>query len=108
MIYPEMHGLLSSPDSELKIQVWCNLKLYSGGKAQDIPVALDLVAWCSDGKVGTLQAADYAKPEYKLEVSYFALRVDGVELQAIDIDNHIHRVNGEDLLAQFRTYLGVI
>lgn len=105
--YPEMHGLFSDPDAELKIQVRANLKRYAGGRSVDVPVSMDLVGWCSNNKVGTLQAQDYAKPEYKIEVHYFALRVDGVEIQAVDIDNHIHRVSGKDLLAQFRSNLGV-
>jgi P2 family phage contractile tail tube protein len=105
--YENFHGVASNPDTELMLQVRANLKTYAGGMAQDVPVSMDLVGWCSNNKVGTLQAQDYAKPEYKIEVHYFCLRVNGVEIQAIDVDNHIHRVNGEDLLAQFRSNLGI-
>jgi P2 family phage contractile tail tube protein len=105
--YPDFHIQACDPDTELKLQVRCNLKTYSGGKAQDVPVSMDLVCWCSSNKVGTLQSQDYAKPEYKMEVSYFCLTVDGAEVQCIDVDNAVHRVNGEDLLAQFRTNLGL-
>ena len=106
--YPEMHGMFCNPDKELKLQVRCNLKRYAGGMAVDVPVSMDIVGWCSSNKVGTLTAQDYAKPEYKLEVSYFALRVAGLEVQAVDVDNHIHRVNGVDLLAAFRINLGIL
>ena len=105
--YSDFHIAASNPNAEVKLQVRANLKVTAGGSAQDIPVSMDLVGWFSSDKVGSFQAQDYAKPEYKLEVHYFCLKVDGTEIQAIDVDNHIHRVNGEDLLAQFRSNLGI-
>ena len=105
--YPLFHAAMSDPDREIRLQVRCNLKVAEGGNTRDVAVRMDMAGWCSNNKVGTLQAQDNAKPEYKLEVHYFSLLVAGVEIQTIDIDNHIHRVNGRDLLEAFRTNLGV-
>ena len=105
--YPLFHASMSDPDRMVRLQVRCNLKVSEGGKTSNVAVRMDIAGWCSADKVGTLQAQDYAKPEYKLEVHYFSLLVEGIEIQTIDIDNHIHRVNGRDLLAEFRSNLGV-
>ena len=54
-----------------------------------------------------LKQGEGANSEYKMEVIAVKLVVDGREIRDIDIDNYIWRVNGIDLLEEFRKNLGI-
>jgi P2 family phage contractile tail tube protein len=107
-LYEDFYILIADPDQMVSLQVRANLKKFDGqGLAAEVPVVVYLKGWFPSRKAGTLKNQDPAKPEYKMELSYYKLVVDGAELEEVDVDNHIHRVNGVDLLAQFRSNLGL-
>lgn len=103
----DFHALASNPYDEINLQVRANMLVAGGGRAQHKPVRLELRGWFSSAKEGTMKQGEGANCEYKMEVHAMTLYVEGQELKAIDIDNYIWRVNGNDLLADFRANLGI-
>ena len=101
-------AMASSPYTEIGLQIRANLCVARGqGKAEGKPVKMELKGWFSSAKVGSFKQGEGAACEYKMEVIAMKLEVDGRELKEVDIDNHIWKVDGVDLLADFRKNLGI-
>jgi P2 family phage contractile tail tube protein len=104
----EFHAMASNPYMEQNIQVRGNVIRSKGqGRTQKIDIRLDLRGWFSSAKVGAFKQGEAAQCEYKMEVHALKLVVEGKEIQEVDIDNYIWRVNGEDLIADFKKNLGI-
>jgi P2 family phage contractile tail tube protein len=105
----KFHAMASNPfRNDIGLQIRSNL-LSAKGKGQVVgkPASLELRGWFSSPKVGSFKQGEGAQCEYKMEVHAIKLIVDGKTLTEIDIDNYIWRVNGEDLLKDFRANLGI-
>jgi len=107
--YEDFNILTANPNAVISLQVRGNQRIMDGtGVQADVPVVLYLRGTFSDRKLGSFKQGDGTQPEYKMEVSYYRLVVNGVDQEEVDIDNSIHVVGGVDLLAQFRDNLGLI
>jgi P2 family phage contractile tail tube protein len=105
---PDFHALTANPFKEVGLQVRSNRLTARGvGKADAVPVRLDLKGWFSSAKEGAFKQGEGAQCEYKMEVTALKLVVDGREIKEIDIDNYIWKVDGQDLLADIRKNLGI-
>jgi len=103
----DFHALAASQE-EVGLQVRSNLVLAKGaGKAEAKPVRLELRGWFSSTKVGPFKQGEASQCEYKMEVHAFKLEVDDKEIEERDIDNYIWKVNGKDMLEDYRKNLGV-
>jgi P2 family phage contractile tail tube protein len=104
----DFHALTANPFNEIGLQVRSNQLTARGqGRATCAAVKLELRGWFSSAKEGALKQGEGAQCEYKLEVHALKLTVDGREIKEIDIDNYVWKVDGEDLLADFRKNLGI-
>lgn len=56
---------------------------------------------------GTAKAGEDTAHKYTTSLSYYKLTVDGEEVIEIDILNMVKKVGGKDLMADFRSALGV-
>lgn len=105
--YDDFHMLTADPNRMVGLMVRANQKSRDGyGNITDEPVTLYLRGWFSSRKIGEL-ADTPSKPEYVMEVYYYRLTVNGNDIEEIDIENGIHRVDGVDILADFRANLGI-
>ena len=105
---PDFHAMAANPFNEVSLQIRSNLVVAKGaGRAESRPVRLELRGWFSSAKEGVFKQGKAASCEYKMEVHAFKLEVEDKEVKEVDIDNYIWKVNGEDLLADFRKNLGV-
>ena len=105
---PDFHALAANPFNEVNLQIRSNrLTARGSGKAEAQPVKMNLRGWFSSAKEGAFKQGEGAQCEYKFEVSFIELEVDGRQLKKIDIDNYIWEVDGKDLLADFRANLGI-
>jgi P2 family phage contractile tail tube protein len=104
----EFHAMASNPYEEVGLQVRSNMILARGqGRAQGKGVRLDLRGWFSSAKEPGIKQGEGGQCEYKLEVHALKLTVDGRVIKEVDIDNYIWKVDGKDLLADFRRNLGI-
>jgi hypothetical protein len=107
-LYEDFHALMADPNRMVSLMVRANQKVRDGlGNITQEPVTLYLRGWCSSRKVGELKSSEGSNPEYILEVFYWRLVVNGQDIEEVDIENCVHRVNGEDLLAEYRSNLGI-
>jgi P2 family phage contractile tail tube protein len=104
----DFHALTANPFSEVGLQVRSNQLTARGqGRAACAAVKLELKGWFSSAKEGALKQGEGAQCEYKMEVHAMKLTVDGRDVKEIDVDNYIWKVDGKDLLADFRKNLGI-
>lgn len=107
-LYEDFHALMADPNRMVSLMVRANQKVRDGyGNITEEPVILYMRGWCSSRKVGELKSSEGSNPEYVLEVFYWRLVVNGKDIEEVDIENCIHRVNGQDLLAEYRANLGI-
>jgi hypothetical protein len=107
-MYEDFHALTANPNKTVSLMVRANQKSRDGyGNTTDEPVAVYLRGWFSGRKVGELKSSEGSNPEYTMEVTYYRLVVNSADVEEVDIENSIHRVGGEDILAAFRANLGI-
>jgi P2 family phage contractile tail tube protein len=105
---PDFHAMAAVPFKEVGLQIRANLLTARGqGQAAGKAVKMELKGWFSSSKEGAFKQGEGAQCEYKMEVIAMKLEVDGREIKEVDIDNYIWRVDGVDLLADFRKNLGI-
>jgi len=106
--YEDFHALTADSNRMVGLMVRANQKSRDGyGNITDEPVTLFLRGWFSSRKVGELKSSEGTNPEYVMEVFYYRLVVNGIDVEEMDIENGIHRVAGVDILADFRANLGI-
>lgn len=105
-VNPQATRLLNTSGHQLT--VYGALQVYDGGTNRLQPKPVKLLANVLPKKVGLGKTTPGKKMDNdtELEVVSFTLWHDGVELVCVDKLNFICRINGEDMLALVRTYLG--
>lgn len=107
-LYADFHSMTANPNKMVSLMVRANQKGRDGyGNIYEEPVTLFLRGWFSGRKVGELKSSEGTNPEYVMEVFYYRLAVNGLDLEEMDIENCIHRVDGVDILADYRSNLGI-
>ena len=107
-MYEDFHAITADPNSMVNLMVRGNQKVRNGiGNIADEPVMILLRGWFSSRKVGELKSSESAQPEYVMEVFYYQLVVANLPIEEVDIENSVHRVEGVDLLSDFRSNLGL-
>jgi P2 family phage contractile tail tube protein len=107
-MYEDFHALMANPNSIQTIMVRANQKVRSGlGDIADEPVVAQIKGWCSSSKPGELKSSEGANPEYIIEVYYYKLTVNNVDITEIDIPNAVYKVSGNDILTAYRSNLGL-
>lgn len=79
----------------------------NGDLTEEQPVIYFVKGTCNNYGLGTLKAKDDTETETKIDLTYVKEVVNGQELVELDIANNIFRINGEDMLAQYRQNLGL-
>jgi hypothetical protein len=105
--YPEAAILGANPFKTQALQFRANHETYGAdGRIAQKPLVIDVRGRWTKSQLGTLKPQEAAEYEDELTVDYVKVKLDGQELVEIDVLNNIWKVNGEDLLAEFRTNLG--
>ncbi len=97
-----------NPYRVTQLQVRADLETYGpGGREDETPVVLIARVTWSEAALGAIKGGEKMDgQDDTVQVSYLKLAVDGDEQLEVDIWNNIWRVNGEDLLAAYRTNIG--
>jgi P2 family phage contractile tail tube protein len=108
----KFHAMASNPFVEYNLQVRGNL-LVAGGQAQaqsravGKPIRVELRGWFSSAKEPVFKQGEGGSSDYKFEVRSITTIIDGREIRHVDVDNYQWRVDGVDILADFRKNLGI-
>lgn len=91
-----------------KIQVRWSLETYSGNsRVGSVPAVAYITARPNDMPGGNFKSKDNVELESNLSVSYYKLEINGEELIEYDAEANIYKVDGVDLLADYRAHLGI-
>ena len=66
-----------------------------------------MTAMYKDFPMGNFKQHDNVEAESNLSVTYCKLVINGVEISEIDVLANIYKVNGVDMLANYRANLGI-
>ena len=106
-LYPEVLLASATPFSSAMIQVRASLETYNGsGKIEEVPAIAFIIGTFKEFPLGTVKPQENAEYETTLSVTYSKLVVNGTELFEIDVLENIYKVNGVDILKQFKKNIG--
>ncbi len=106
--YPEVMKGAANPFQAAKIQVRASLETYtSDGRTEEVPVVCHLTAAYKDFPMGNFKQHDNVEVESNLTVYYCKLEINGETIMEIDVLANIFKVDGDDMLANYRANLGI-
>lgn len=106
--YPEVMKKAANPFQTVNMQVRGSLENYtSGGKTGEVPVVCYMTAGYKGFPMGNFKQHDNVELESNLSVYYVKLEVDGSPIVELDVLANIFKVDGVDVLAQYRANLGI-
>ena len=106
-LYPEVLLASATPFNSVMIQVRASLETYNGsGKIEEVPANAFIIGTFKEFPLGTIKPQENAEYETTLAVTYSKLVVNGAELFEIDVLENIYKVNGNDILKEFKKNIG--
>ena len=107
--FPNTLAAAANPFAAVDMQVRSSLRTFGGAGevTGEVPVVVYLKGTFSKGATGTFKHHDPADIPTTMSVKYMRQVVDGKDILEIDAMNNIFKVNGVDLLAQYRQNLGI-
>lgn len=108
-LYPEAYAAMANPTQVVALTVRASLEQYDGteGRTAQLPVRAELRGAFKEFPMGTFKPKENVEFDSTMSVYYAKLVVDGQELFEIDVLNNLYKVDGADLLDQYRANLGL-
>jgi len=76
------------------------------GVSQELPVKAEMRGFFKEFEQGNLKIAEAPTPEATLSVIYYKLQLDDQDVLEIDVINNIYRINGSDILQNYKINIG--
>ena len=107
--YPDTMAKCADPFTAFDIQVRSSLRTFGAGGAvtSEKPVVIYLKGTWKQGATGEFKQGDPSDINAKMAVKYMRQVVDGREVLEVDVLANIFKVDGVDVLAQYRQNLGI-
>jgi len=99
---------MSNPFKAVDIMVRSSKAVYdNGGLVEELPIAVYMRGFPTKHPGGSFKGKEDVELESTLAVNYYKLEVDGDEIIEVDAINNIFKIDGEDVLEERRTNLGI-
>lgn len=107
--YPDTMIKCADPFAASDIQVRSSLRSFGAGGAviAEKPVVIFLKGTWKQSATGDFKQGDPSEINSKMAVKYMRQVVDGKEIIEVDVFANIFKVNGFDVLEQYRQNLGI-
>ena len=106
-LYPDVLKKAANPFKTVAIQARGSLETYSDtGKVSEVAVVAHLRGTFKNLPMGNFKPKDNPEYETSMSVNYAKLVVDGEDIYEIDVLQNIYKVEGQDLLADYRANIG--
>lgn len=106
-LYPEVLKMAANPFKSVSLQARASMETYTGaGRTEEVPVVCYMTGTFKKFPLGMYKQHDNVEAETSMTVTYIRLTVDGKDIVEVDTLANIYKVNGVDLLAQFRSNIG--
>lgn len=105
--YADAMVAAADPTKTVQLQVRSSLETYdSTGRTAQVPVVVFLTAQYKDFPLGNFKQHDNVELVSMLSVTAFRLEIDGQSILEIDVLANVYKVNGTDVLTQYRANIG--
>lgn len=106
-LYADAISKSANPTAAVNLQCRASLEDWtSSGRTSEQPAVVSLTGTFKTLPLGNFKAHENAEYESQLAVSYVKLEIGGVAVVEIDVISNIYKVNGVDILANYRANLG--
>lgn len=106
--YSDVAKKMANPYKAMKLQYRSNMEVWNdGSRTEEKPFVCYLTARCNDFPLGSFKGNENPDFSSTFSVSYIKLEVDGHPIFEIDVENNIYKVDNEDMLATYRSNLGI-
>lgn len=107
-IFADISVLMADFTKTRNIQVRGNIDVYSGStRTGQQPIVTYLRGTPKQFPLGNFKPHDNVEGETQLNITYIKQEINGRETVELDVMNNIYKVDGVDLLAQYRANLGI-
>lgn len=105
--YVDAMKKMANPTKAIQLQVRGSLENYnSTGRGAQQPVVIFLTCTSKNFPTGNFKQHDNVECESMLNVTYCRLEVNNESIMEVDILSNIYKVDGVDILAEYRANLG--
>lgn len=105
--YPDVLMKVANPYKTIKVQVRGHLQTWdSSGNSSNQKIVAFMTIVPSDFPQFSFKPQDNIEAENTCDVFYYKLQIGDKEVLEIDVLANIHKVNGVDLLADYRANIG--
>ena len=106
--YARVMKLTANPYKSHNLMFRGNLETYEGSnRVAQTPYKCIVEASFKNTRPGKMKQHDNVESESQLNVTYVKLEIDNEVIFEVDVLNNIHKVDGEDILATYRSNLGI-
>lgn len=106
-IYANILEIVANPFQALNIQVRGSLETYnSQGRASEVPCVVFMTATCQNLPMGDYKRHEPVELESDFKVSAARIEVNGVAIAEFDAFANIYKVNGVDIMANYKANTG--
>lgn len=106
--YAEIWKKVANPFKSIKLQVRFSMEEYEGAdRVAQTPAILYLTAQSKELPLGAFKPQQNTENTSNFTIMYCKLEIGGEEIVEVDVEANIWRVDGEDLLEQYRSNLGI-
>lgn len=106
--YKDVWKKIANPFKAIKLQVRFSVDEYEGAeRIAQTPAILYLTVQSKETPLGAFKPQQNAENTSNFTCMYCKLEIDGEEIVEVDIEANIWRVDGVDLLEQYRSNLGI-
>ena len=106
-IYAEVAGRIADPFTAIQLQVRASVETYgSQGRTLQVPMVCHLTGTFSEDSLGAFKQHEPVDLPSTMSVTYIKQVIDGEEVLEIDVMANIYKVNGVDLLAEYKANIG--
>ena len=106
-IYPDFVKLAANPFKLRSVIVRASMQVWDqNGVDGEVPVKAEMRGFFREWDSGNVKKGENAEAEATLSVIYFRLEVDGNEIVEVDTINNIYKVEGEDVLQNYKQNIG--
>jgi len=106
--YEDVAVAMLNPYKQVSLMVRANKEVWQGGeKTADVPVIIYATCQSKGFPTGKFKSQESVDIESNLSVTHCKMEIGGKEVFEVDVMNNIYKVDGVDILTQYRTNLGI-
>ncbi len=106
-LYPSFTALAANPFKLRTVIVRASQQVWDqNGVSREAPIKAEMRGFFREWDTGNIKGGESAEAEATLSVIYYKLEADGNEIVEVDVFNNIYKVEGQDILQQFKQNIG--